>query len=545
MSGETTEKKTFMRGVLVLIPAALFTKCVGLFYKIPLLFIVGVEGMAYFLAAYHVYSVLFVLSSTGLPSALSLCVARAVARGENRGLRRILGVALLLFAGIGLGGTLFLMLGAPTVARHLAMPDASAAIFAIAPSLFLAAFIGAVKGYFQGHRKMGSTALSEVLEASGKLGFGLWFALLAKGRGYAAPHIAAYAIFGITVGMALAAAVLLCCLLYHLAVQRAARCRLDGVALPARCSIAGELLRVALPITASGGVMSLVSLLDTALICARLQCAGFAPEIASAIYSSYGNLAIPLYNLVPSLLSPLTLALMPLLGASVGRGELHAARGTLRTAVRICALVAIPATLGLAIFSVPLLELIFMGQSDAIRIAAPLLSVLALSVLPSTLLTLTGAALQALGHVWLPVAAMGAGALLKLLCECVLLGTPGVYIFGAPISTLACTLCVLIIEAVALTHILPFSILDAWDLFRPLLASLPSVVLCAWIFLFCRARFGAQTWQMPVVLAVCVPTTLFLALRLHALSAEDILALPAGDKICRFLQKCKLLTADV
>ena len=65
-------QKKLLRGVLVLMPAALFSKIVGMLYKIPLLFIVGVEGMAYFLAAYHVYSLLFVLSATGRPTALSL-----------------------------------------------------------------------------------------------------------------------------------------------------------------------------------------------------------------------------------------------------------------------------------------------------------------------------------------------------------------------------------------------------------------------------------------------------------------------------------------
>ena len=54
--GNASGQKTLMRGVLVLMPATLFTKFVGLFYKIPLIRIVGVEGMAYFLAAYHVYS---------------------------------------------------------------------------------------------------------------------------------------------------------------------------------------------------------------------------------------------------------------------------------------------------------------------------------------------------------------------------------------------------------------------------------------------------------------------------------------------------------
>ena len=198
-------QKKLLRGVLVLMPAALFSKVVGMFYKIPLLFIVGVEGMAYFLAAYHVYSVLFVLCATGLPAALSLQISRAIARGEERETGRIFRVALVLFLLPGLLGSILLFSGARPLAVRLSMGDAAAALAAISPSLFLAAFIGAGKGYFQGCGRMGPTALCEVLEAAGKLCLGLGFALWAKRAGLPVPQIAAYAVFGITAGMALSA----------------------------------------------------------------------------------------------------------------------------------------------------------------------------------------------------------------------------------------------------------------------------------------------------------------------------------------------------
>ena len=60
ISGETKNKqsKTLVRGVFVLMPAMLIAKIIGLFYKIPLLSVVGVTGMAYFLSAYHIYALL-------------------------------------------------------------------------------------------------------------------------------------------------------------------------------------------------------------------------------------------------------------------------------------------------------------------------------------------------------------------------------------------------------------------------------------------------------------------------------------------------------
>ncbi|MBO7342369.1 MAG: oligosaccharide flippase family protein [Clostridia bacterium] len=540
MSREATapEGKKLLRGVLVLMPAALFSKIVGMFYKIPLLFIVGVEGMAYFLAAYHVYSLLFVLSATGLPTALSLQISRALARGERRSTGRVLGVAMLLFLLLGLGGSALLFYGANELAARLSMGESAASLAEISPSLFLAAFIGAGKGYFQGHSRMGPTALCEVLEAAGKLGFGLGLALYAKRAGMPAPQVAAFAVLGITAGMALSALSLAVPLLISLVKARGEK---GEEALPARRRVLFELCRVALPITLGACVMSVVSLLDTVLISARLQRAGFPVGVANAMYSSYGNLAIPLYNLVPALLSPVTLALMPLLGGAMTSRDEAGARGTLRVAVRLCALVGIPASLGLCIFARPLLSLIFAGQTAAIDVAAPLLSVLALSVLPAVLIAVLGGALQATGHTLAPVWAMGAGACVKLVCESMLLTLPSVYLYGAPISTLCCTLTVLALEWVALSRFLPFVPIAPRDLFWPLLAAVPAMLLGIGAYAVLQLRARGSAWVMLPVLLLVGGVMLLLSLMLGALKKEDLLALPAGDKLCVLLEKCKLL----
>lgn len=534
---DAAKQKTLMRGVLVLLPAALFTKLIGLFYKIPLLHIVGVEGMAYFLAAYHVYSLLFVLSATGLPTALSLQISRALATGGTKHVRRLLLVAMALFLGVGIPGSICLWAFAPQLAERLAMREASAAIMAIAPALALAAFIGAGKGFFQGHHRMGATALCEVLEAGGKLGFGLWFALLAKERGLPTPQVAAYAIFGITAGMALSALVLLACLIWHCLRHPAAQAQ----AVPRGKTLLLRLLREGLPMTVSASVMSLVSLLDTALISARLQAGGFAAEVANAMYSSYGNLAVPMYNLVPSLLSPITLALMPMLGACLAAADRRGARQTLCTAWRVVALIAIPASLGLGVFAKPLLSLIYAGQDAAIAVAAPLLSLLALSIVPSAMLTLTGAVLQATGHTLLPVGAMTVGAVIKLLVELCLLQLPQVNIYGAPISTLCCTLTVLLIEWCVLVRILPFSVVAPRDLLRPLFCALGGVLPGVMLYFTCRMQWGEPVWLMPLVVALCAMLVFVLALRLRAVERGDLLTLPAGMQLCRLLEKCKLL----
>lgn len=538
MKGERAEQKRLFGGVAILMPAALFTKLVGLLYKIPLISIVGLSGMAYFLAAYHVYAAVFVLAAAGLPTALSLSVSRAVAAGSRRTARRTLYVALWLFLGIGAAGTAALTWLSPVIAARIAMPDAAPAIVAIAPALALSGLVGAIKGYFQGLGQMLPTAVSEVLEAACKLAFGLLLSLLARGRGLPPPRVAAYAIFGITAGLALSALVLSVWLAVHI-LRHPARGERGEV--PRHRAVLGELCRVALPITVNSLVMSVATLVDTALISRRLQTAGFAPAAADALYSAYGNLAMPLYNLIPALLTPVTLSLMPLLGGAMSAGKQEEGRAALAAALRFTSLVAVPASLGLCVFAEPLLVLIFGRGQAAVATAAPLLSVLALSVLPVSLIVLLGAALQAVGHAVLPVVAMTVGAAIKLIAEWILLVCPSVYVCGAPISTLCCNLAVLLIEAVALSRVLRLGFFSPGMLFAPLAAAIPAVALGALSYFALLSALTSVALALLPSIGLTVVLYFVLALRFGAVGRAELSVLPFGDPLCALLEKCRLM----
>lgn len=539
MSCETSLRgeKKFMRGVAVLAPATLLCKFIGLFYKIPLIAIVGVGGMAYFLSAYHVYSLLFVLSAAGLPTALSLLVSRHVASDKGGAVGRIFRVALAVFLLLGLAGTLGVALLSHHIAEGIAMSEATAALIAISPALALSAFTGAARGLFQGYHNMIPTAVSELIEAVSKVGFGICFALALKGRGAPVPVIAAGAVFGITVGVALSALFLLACLI----VCRKRLFLEACVAPPRRLSVLKEMLRVALPVTVSASVMSLVSLVDTVLISNRLQAIGYAPAVANAVYSSYGNLAVPFYNLIPTILSPITVALTPTLSAAFAAGDKHTAREAFARALRLIALIVFPAILGLAVFARPILSMLYVGQEAAVSVAAPLLSALAPSLLPAVLIGLTGGALQAANKATVPVFSMLAGALVKLLTESVLLGLPAIHIYGAPISTLACNVTVLFINLAVLWRTVPTSLFSFSAFLRPLLAAVLAVGLGGIAYGAAVRFWWDHILLTPLFILLIAVVYVVLALAFGAVVAKDLEDIPGGGKICRVLIKCKLL----
>ena len=66
------ESKTFLYGVVVLTVANILTKVIGLVFKIPLTNMLDNEGMGYFNTAYQIYTWLYMLSTAGVPVALSV-----------------------------------------------------------------------------------------------------------------------------------------------------------------------------------------------------------------------------------------------------------------------------------------------------------------------------------------------------------------------------------------------------------------------------------------------------------------------------------------
>lgn len=522
-----------MVGVLILTPATLLSKLIGLFYKVPLLRIVGVEGMAYFLSAYHIYSLLFVLAAAGLPTALSILVARLVAKGERGSISFLFGVATALFLVLGTAGFLLLWRFSEEIANALSMRDAALSLAAISPALLFAALVGAVRGLFQGHGNMLPTAVSEVVEACGKLVFGVLFASRAAQSGAPVPVISAAAVFGITVGMALSALVLLVWL--FLARQRL----FDGHVRGSLRGALGELVRVALPITVGALVTSLVSLVDTALISSRLQALGYAPPVANALYSTYGNLAVPLYNLVPALLSPVMLSLTPVLSAAFATKERGAAERAFSSGLRLIGLVALPASLGLAAFAEPILRLIYGGE-EAVAVAAPLLAVLAPAVLLAAFVSLFSAALQAAGHPAVPFFAMLLGGGVKLGAELLLLLFPSVHIFAAPISTIFCNFAALaVLLGVLLSH-LPH-LCPVRELMPAFFAALAAIAAGLCIYTGLLAALGDTVLIMPAVLVATVPIYVIFALVFRAFYKEDLQSLPFGERLLPILEKKHLL----
>ena len=175
---DTSKKQNFLHGAMLLTIATAITKLIGALYKLPLKMVIGDEGYSYFSTAYDIYTVLLLISTAGLPVAMSRMISQATSLGNQNQVKRVYSSAKILFYAIGGISTLLMMAFCRPLANALEQPDAWFAIVCLGPCAFLMGIISTYRGFFQGQGNMIPTSISQVLEAVFKLVVGLAGAVL-------------------------------------------------------------------------------------------------------------------------------------------------------------------------------------------------------------------------------------------------------------------------------------------------------------------------------------------------------------------------------
>ena len=263
----TSKPNTFFGGAAILAVGILVVKLIGMFYKIPLLNIIGEQGSADFNNAYNIYSVLLTISTAGLPVAVSKLVSEADALGRRNQVRRTFRLALALFLILGVLSFLVMFFGSEQLAGLMNDSMAAPGIRALAPAVICVGCLSAFRGYAQGHGSMTPTAVSQIIEALCKLTVGLGLAYWLVGHGADASHAAAGAITGVTVGTIVALAYML----MNFLITRSQEPQLADDRPDEPATILKHLLMIAVPITISSSMVGIVTVIDTSLVQGQLQ----------------------------------------------------------------------------------------------------------------------------------------------------------------------------------------------------------------------------------------------------------------------------------
>ncbi len=534
----SSHKATFFGGVAVLAVANLLVKVFGFLYKVPLNRVLGDE-MANVNAAYSVYTLLYMISTAGIPVAVSVLISEARAEGHRRALTRIFRVALFALALIGALGTAGMLAFAFPISLANSGGDAYLCLLAIAPALFFICITSVLRGYFQGFGQMTPTAVSGVIESSLKMALGLVLVRLVLRHGGDSRLAAAYSVFAITVGIA-------CGTLYlgmtYLRRQKEGVLPLagDGASLPSYRSLLFRILKISVPIALASGVLSFSSLIDGQMLRPLLTDYYGDAALAKAVFSDYSTGAVTLFNLPAVFVYPIASVLVPYITAARVRGRGEESVEYIASAIRMAALLSLPAALGMSVLARPILSVVFLGDADMAIHAGGLLSLLALAVFPLSLLAVTGAVLQAFGEQGKPLFSMLAGVLLKI--AVLLFLTPRIGALAAPLGTLLFYLVALFVNLCFMVRTCPRLPSLLRECAPAILASLLSS-LGAYLA-FHAAQELSKTVALLLAVAVAAVIYFVLVLLLGGIRSEDLLLLPKGEKIAKFLSRHHLLKTE-
>ena len=462
-------KNGFVGGIIILTVSNLLVKVTGLLFKIPMNYIMGDTGMGYYNSAYSIYTLFYMLSTSGLPVAISVTVSEKRAQGKIGSAKKVFHLALAVFAAIGLLAFALMFFASDKLALLISSELSAMSVAAAAPTILFVCVSGAYRGYFQGCGNMMPTAVSQLIEAIGKLLIGIACALYAIHMGAEIHVVAAYAVFGLTAGSFVG--------MLYLVITGFVRGDRDLVTeheinytSDKTGSIFRRFLAISIPVTLSASVMSLTNTLDTAMIQRILILSGMTAEEATAAYGNYTSLAVPLFNLPPVLIYPIAYSLVPVVAAAAGDGKFEAARDKIRVSLKYALIIGLPCAMGLSALSDPILCLLYNDTSA--HAAAMLLTLLAPSSLLVCILAITNSVLQGCGKEKMPVISMLAGGGVKLLSGMLLIKLCG--ISGAPMSTFLCYLTVTVMN-LAFTVRYTKVRLTPGMLYKPLL----SAVVCS------------------------------------------------------------------
>ena len=522
------KKQNFLHGAALLAIATAIVKVIGALYKIPLNAIIGEQGFGYFYTAYDIYSVLLLISSAGLPVAMSRMLSAANSLGRYQQVRQIYRVSQTLFLALGAVGTLLMMLFCRQLAAFQEQPNAWFAIGCLGPCCFLSCLISAYRGYFQGLENMIPTSVSQVLEAFFKLIVGIAAAIVLLKLTNNVAYAAGGAILGVTVSCVISS--------FYLGGKfRGAYRRLpqSDEAPDSFSQTAKALMAIAIPITIGSAGLQLLSVLEAKLYMRQLL--GTYTQTQADVMKGIYNMTQTIFNMPCAFIVPITISIIPAVTSNLTLHKFKAARAMEESSARITGLIAMPCAVGLLVLARPVTALLGGYTGEKLDLATSLMALQGVSILMYAVVQLTTAILQAHNLATLSVINMILSGLVRLIVVYVLTGIPSVGLLGAPIGAIVCYLLISVLNLTVLRHVVRRPPALTKNYLRSLL---PALVMGVAVWLVYGILGKITTSRLVLcALPVLVGAAVYAvgAVLCRSITRRDCLLLPKGDKIANLL----------
>lgn len=530
-------KQSFIKGVALLTAAGIIVKLIGFVYRVVLTNLPGYgdEGNGIYGAGYQVYTVLFVLSTTGFPAAISRLVAEKMAVRDWQGAHKIFKVSLWVLASIGFVSSMVFFISAPYIAKLISSPGTVYTMMALSPTIFFVCIMAVFRGYFQGMQDMTPQAGSQIIEQLAKTLCTILLAFLMIP--YGVELAAAGATLGTTLGAVIGAGYL--CNLYNRrkdSLRKSIRDFSSKRKPESTGSIIRRLFKMAVPISIGAAVLTVGNLVDLATVMPQLERAGFSSRNANQLYGILTGKCYVLTHFPITVNVALATSLVPAIAASLAVKDFRSVREKITMSLKLTMLIGLPSSVGIAILAQPILDLLFPGSSDGAYLLA--LSAIAIVFIGMTQ-TLSGI-MQGLGLAVIPAISFFAGALVKLVINFTLVPVPHINIKGAVYGTIACYILSTIVNFTVLT--VKFKLNLRWQdlIIKPVAATAVMGICTYYGYGLLMEVTGNNAAAVGGTIAAAVVIFGFTILALGGMDAKEMSVLPMGRQFYAFLMRIKV-----
>ncbi len=532
---------TLVKNASFLMVAALVSKIIGMLYKSPLSSTLGGKSFALFQFAQNAYFILLMIASFSIPQAVSKVMAEKIAFRRYRDAQRVFYCALLYAVVAGGAVALFCVFGTSLLVPDN-MANARLALQMLAPTIFLSGILGVFRGYFQAYRNMMPTSLSQIIEQVFVAVVALLMSnvMISRFSGQGEDAVQRWGAAGATLGTGagVAAALLFMLLVYFLnkkIIKR--RIKRDRVSLnESYSSLMKNIILIIMPIIFSAFIYNVNGYVNSYMYTGIMGYRGMDQDLLQNLYAEYGYF-MTLINIPLTLASTAPTSMIPEVSAHYAMRDIRSANAKIDRATWISMLISIPAAIGLAVLSGPIIRLIFPSANG---VSGELLVLGAITIILNGNSNISNGVLQGIGKPNIPMIHAAIALVADVAVMAALMFFTDLGIYGVVISMIVYAVVVCLLNDRSMKKYMGYK--NPWKsaYMCPLLASLPMALAAggAYYGLYYLLPSNVICLGVSVILAILVYFTVYLMVSKPDM--EDLSALPGGHLIYKFGKKMHL-----
>ena len=538
---EQRKNQYLVQGSILAI-ASIITRIIGMLYKIPMTIMIGREGMAYYNTAYEIYSIVLILSSLSIPLALSKLISAREQNNEYRTSSRIFRLTMM-FAGVtGGAASLIIWFGAGYFAELTGYPSAKYPLRVLAPTLFVVAVLGVLRGYFQGRRTMVPTAVSQIIEQIVNAVISILAAYLLMRVFQSDETQAARGAAGGTLGTLCGALAGVFFLGFVFYLNKDYIKRKEAMDVNSKDESSFELLKAIVltlfPIILSQTVYQISGILDIGIFGNFMESCGVEESQSAILQEAYTNKYRQLTNVPVAIASALSAAVVPALTASYQERNVLDIKRKIHSSIKMNMIIAIPAAVGMGVLGPQLIALLY---KDNTILSGNLLRIGSVAIIFFAYSTMTNGILQGIGKLRTPVIHAAVSLVIHIGLLYFMLYVLQLSVYAMVIGNVSFAFIVCILNWISIQSAAGYHQEIKTTFILPAVSAVIMGIVTAFSYKGVYYLSSSILVSTIAAMLIAVGSYFVLLFLLHTLTKEELLEYPMGARIYRLCKKLKLM----